>query len=147
MKLKIIYLFSIFYTILTFLPFHNIPPIEIKLSQSMRIIFEIVHYLIFSLFLILTFIVVKNTKLKKIYTIISIPLILYTILGIYVSYINQGQKYVDVRFYYSKKSKIKIVEQLYLQGVYGTESRLVIIKKNFHYFRVIKVVDETEFEK
>ena len=146
MKLKIICVFALLYSILTFFPVHNLPPIEIKLDQVMRIVFEIKHFLFFNLFLILTLLIFKGSTFRKFSPVLGIPLILYSILGIFVSYANQGQTYEDIRVH-CFNSKTQIIKQLFFQGVHGTESRLVVVEKDFKHFRIFKTVDEGECEK
>lgn len=93
------------------------------------------------------FFVIEKSIFKKIYPFIGISLILISQIGIFVSYINRGQTYEDVREFYDEENKDTIIEQLYFQGVHGTESRLIIVEKDFKYFRIFKRVNEENRQK
>lgn len=146
-RMRKVLVFTFLYTVLTFLPVHNLPPIEVLLKKEWRIAFEVSHYIMFCVFLISCFFVIEKSIFKKIYPFIGISLILISQIGIFVSYINNGQTYEDVREFYDEENKDTIIEQLYFQGVHGTESRSIIVEKDFKYFRIFKRVNEENKQK
>ena len=134
--------FTFLCTVLTFLPVHNLPPIEVLLKKEWRIALEVSHYIMFCVFLISCFSVIEKLVFKKICQFILVLLLLINLVGIYVSYVNKGQTYEDIRAFYDKENKNTITEQLYFQGAYGQECRSIIIQNDFKYFRIFKRVNE-----